>query len=251
MTQSVIDLFDRVADRYDEVLPFFSELGRLVAERLPGENGGRLLDIGAGRGAIALPARDRGFAVTATDAAPRMATLLAAEGVDVAVVDAEHLPFPDATFDVVTAGLVMHLLDNPDSAVREVRRVLKPGGLFAFTTPGRVPDGFEFADGANALFAEFSRHLPPGGSMGAPFDEFESLAAAGFAGIEEADLRVEIPVDGAETLWEWFRTHGTRKFLDDLGDEHRAQFRARLLADLEARDRVVLRRYAWLYTARA
>ncbi|MFF5084521.1 class I SAM-dependent methyltransferase [Actinoplanes sp. NPDC000266] len=249
MTESVIELFDRVADRYDEVLPFFSELGRLVAERLP-SGGGHLLDVGAGRGAIALPARDRGFTVTATDAAPRMAELLAPH-VPVAVVDAEHLPFPDATFDVVTAGLVMHLLDNPDSAVREVRRVLKPGGLFAFTTPGRVPDGFEFADGANALFAEFSQHLPPGGGMGAPFDELASLAAAGFTAAEETDLRVEIPVDRAETLWEWFRTHGTRKFLDDLGDEHRARFRARLLADLEARDRVVLRRYAWLYTARA
>ncbi|XVV16589.1 class I SAM-dependent methyltransferase [Actinoplanes sp. CA-131856] len=249
MTQSVIDLFDRVADRYDEVLPFFSELGRLVADRLP-NGGGRLLDIGAGRGAIALPARDRGFTVTATDAAARMAELLAPQ-VAVAVVDAEHLPFPDATFDVVTAGLVMHLLEKPDSAVREVRRVLKPGGLFAFTTPGRVPDGFAFADGANALFAEFSQHLPPGGGMGAPFDEFQSLAAAGFTAVEESDLRVEIPVDRAETLWEWFRTHGTRKFLDDLSDEHRAQFRARLLADLEARDRVVLRRYAWLYTARA
>ncbi|MEV4342902.1 methyltransferase domain-containing protein [Actinoplanes sp. NPDC049596] len=249
MTDSTIDLFDRIADQYDEVLPFFEEFGRQTVERLP-DQGGRLLDIGAGRGAIALPARDRGFTVTATDAAPRMVELLAPH-VDAVVMDAGHLAFPDATFDVVTAGFVMHLLPDLTAAVRVVKRLLKPGGLFAFTTPGRVPEGFEFADGANALFAEFSQHLPPGGGMGEPFDELESLAAAGFTAIEETDLRVELPVADAETLWEWFRTHGTRKFLDDLSDEHRAEFRARLLADLNARDRVVLRRYAWLYTARA
>ncbi|WP_249997624.1 class I SAM-dependent methyltransferase [Actinoplanes sp. M2I2] len=262
MTESVVELFDRVAGRYDDVLPFFAGFGRLVAGRLPAPKpgsrlpapkpGSRLLDIGAGRGAIAVPARARGFEVTATDAAPAMVARLRDEqpGLDVRLMDAAGLDFPDDSFDVVTAGLTMHILDDAEAVSREVRRVLRPGGLFAFTTPGRVPEGFKFADGANALFAEFASYLPPQGSMGAPFDEIETLTAAGFEQIRETDLRLELPVADAETFWQWFQTHGTRKFFDDLPPARRADFRRRLIDDLTPRGPLVLRRYAWLYQAR-
>jgi ubiquinone/menaquinone biosynthesis C-methylase UbiE len=50
MSGAATDLFDRVAYRYDDVLPFFSEFGKLAAQRLPAPlPGARLLDIGAGR----------------------------------------------------------------------------------------------------------------------------------------------------------------------------------------------------------
>ncbi|GAB1645845.1 class I SAM-dependent methyltransferase [Krasilnikovia sp. MM14-A1259] len=254
MSKEVVALFDRVADRYDEVLPFFGELGRLCVDRLPAPGpGGRLLDIGAGRGAIAVAAHARGYAVTATDASPGMVERLRADHpeFDVRVMDAGRIDADDDTFNVVTAGFVMHLLDDPQAAVREIKRVLKPGGIFAITGPGRMPDGFEFADISHALFAEFSRYLPPGGSMGEPFDELEALAEAGFTDIDETDLRIELPVADAETFWQWFQTHGTRKFLDELDADRRAQFRARLIDDLESRDRIVLRGYAWLSRGRA
>ncbi|GAB1690258.1 class I SAM-dependent methyltransferase [Krasilnikovia sp. M28-CT-15] len=250
MSSEVVELFDRVADRYDEVLPFFAAFGRLCVDRLPAPGpGDRLLDVGAGRGAIAVGARARGFTVTATDASPGMVRRLKQEhpDLDARVMDAGKLDFEDDTFDVATAGFVMHLLDDPPAGVREVKRVLKPGGLFAFTGPGRVPDGFEFADGADALFAEFAQYLPPRGGMGEPFEEMDELAAAGFTGIDETDLRIELAVPDAETFWQWLQTHGTRKFVDDLPAERRAEFRARLIADLEAREHIVLRKYAWLY----
>ncbi|WP_202996290.1 class I SAM-dependent methyltransferase [Paractinoplanes lichenicola] len=247
----MIELFDRLAGSYDEVLPFFREFGRQTADRLPlPAPGARLLDVGAGRGAVAHAARDRGYTVTATDAAPGMVDRLAAT-LDAHLMDAADLRFPDGTFDVVTAGLVIHILDDPASAVREARRVLKPGGLFAFTVPGPNPDGFAMTDRANELFAEFSAYLPPAGSMGVAFDESATLAAAGFTGVAETDLRVELTVPDAETLWRWFQTHGSRKFLDDLPAERRAEFRTRLLDDLNGRDRIVLRRAAWLFTGLA
>ncbi len=84
----------------------------------------------------------------------------------------------------------------------------------------------------------------------APFDELETLAAAGFTGLAETDLRVELPVPDADTLWRWFQTHGSRKFFDDLPAERRAEFRARLIDDLNGRAHLVLRRYAWLFTGR-
>jgi ubiquinone/menaquinone biosynthesis C-methylase UbiE len=254
MSEAVVDLFDRVADRYDMVLPFFGEFGRVCVDLLPAPApGDRLLDIGAGRGALAIAASAKGFAVTATDAAPGMVSRLKADHpeLDVHVMDAAHLDFDADTFDVVTAGFVLHLLDDPAAALREIKRVLKPGGLVAFTTLGRVPDGFEPADGSTALFTEFAKYLPPGGSMGEPFHQIDSMVAAGFTEISETDVRVELTVPDAETFWQWFQTHGARKFFDDLDDVRRAEFHDRLIADLESRDQIILRRYAWLYRGRA
>jgi ubiquinone/menaquinone biosynthesis C-methylase UbiE len=47
----------------------------------------------------------------------------------------EALPFPSASFDVATANMVVEHLANPEAVLREVRRVLKPGGLFIYHTP--------------------------------------------------------------------------------------------------------------------
>jgi 2-polyprenyl-3-methyl-5-hydroxy-6-metoxy-1,4-benzoquinol methylase len=98
----------------------------------------RLLDIGIGRGAIAVPAQARGYRVTATDASAAMVARLAAEHpeLDVRRMDAAELRFAGGTFDVVTAGFVLHLLDDRPSVIAAVRTLLTPGGLLAFTTAG-------------------------------------------------------------------------------------------------------------------
>ncbi|HEY2549996.1 MAG TPA: methyltransferase domain-containing protein [Streptosporangiaceae bacterium] len=247
-------LFDRVASSYDDVLPFFAEFGRITAAALPGPaEGGRLLDIGAGRGALAIPAAAAGYLVTAVDAAPGMVARLTAEqpGLDARLMDASSLGFADATFDVVTAAFVLHLLPGPAAALAEIARVLTPGGLLAFTVPGPLPPGFEHADNANELFAEFSRHIGPASQVAAPFEEIPAMTAAGFRDIERAAIQVELPVPDPDTFWRWLLSHGSRQFLDGLGDARRAEFRARLVADLLGRDGLVLRRHAWLYRGRS
>ena len=254
VVEPVIRAFDDVAPVYDTVLPFFARFGAEMAAWLPPSiHGDRLLDLGAGIGAVATPAAERGYGVVAIDCSAEMVTRLRAEHpeMDARVMDAASLDFEDASFDVVTAGFVMHLLPDPLVTVREVRRVLRPGGAFLFTVPGRIPDGFEFHDAANALFAEFAAHLPPDGGMGRPFAEVASLHSAGFADVRERALTVEIPLADGETLWRWLQTHGTRKFLDDLSDSHRREFHRRLVADVDARTMKALHRYAWLFTAYA
>ncbi len=49
--------------------------------------------------------------------------------------DVTRLPFPDATFDLVSANMVIEHLNDPAAALLEIRRVLKPGGAFVFHTP--------------------------------------------------------------------------------------------------------------------
>ncbi len=254
VVEPVIRAFDEVALVYDTVLPFFARFGAELAAWLPPSAGGeRLLDLGAGIGAVAAPALERGYAVVAIDRSTAMVTRLREEhpAIDARVMDAASLDFEDGSFDIVTAGFVMHLLPDPMATIREARRVLRSGGTFMFTVPGRVPDGFVFHDAATALFAEFAAHLPPGGGMGRPFAEVASLRTAGFTDVRERSLTVEIPLPDGETLWRWLQTHGTRKFLDDLGNEHRREFHRRLVADVDARATKALHRYAWLFTASA
>jgi SAM-dependent methyltransferase len=92
----------------------------------------KLLDIGCGSAWLAEHFDD----YTGVDASPEAAERAAAKGRHVIAVDAnEPLPFDDATFDaVILKDLLEHLLD-PVAAVREARRVLKPGGRAFASSP--------------------------------------------------------------------------------------------------------------------
>jgi 2-polyprenyl-3-methyl-5-hydroxy-6-metoxy-1,4-benzoquinol methylase len=80
VTDTAPALFDRLADRYDQVVPFFAGFAGQLLDVLAPDPGTRLLDIGSGRGAAAAAAAPRGCAVTAADAAPRMVSLRATRG---------------------------------------------------------------------------------------------------------------------------------------------------------------------------
>jgi ubiquinone/menaquinone biosynthesis C-methylase UbiE len=96
--------------------------------------GKRVLEIGVGLGADHQRFAEAGADLTGIDLTPRAVEhttrRLAAFGLksDVRVMDAEHLEFPDGTFDVVYSWGVLHHSPDTPTAVREVYRVLKPGG---------------------------------------------------------------------------------------------------------------------------
>ena len=119
------------------------------------ELGDAVLDVGCGTGTLALAAKRRvgpGSIVYGIDASPEMIARARkkAEKADAGVVFqtavVESLPFPDARFDVVLSTLMLHHLPRParEQCVREIRRVLRPGGrLLAvdFATPTRERRG--------------------------------------------------------------------------------------------------------------
>jgi SAM-dependent methyltransferase len=96
--------------------------------------GKRLLDIGCGTGYVANLYASGGANVTAVDIADRSVQLtrkrLELNGLraDVRQANAEQLPFDDASFDVVTSFGVLHHTPDTARALREVHRVLRPGG---------------------------------------------------------------------------------------------------------------------------
>ena len=94
----------------------------------------RALDVGTGPGQLAFYLAQEGFKVTGIDISPAMisrARLKADElglCVDFRTGDAENLPFEDNAFDVVVTRNLVWTLPHPEAAVKEWRRVLKPGG---------------------------------------------------------------------------------------------------------------------------
>ena len=96
--------------------------------------GRRILDAGCGAGALLAALRERGADVSGIDKSAVMLELARRRLGDVADLRVTELgstlPFPDGTFDDVTASLVLHYLEDWGPALAEIRRVLKPGGRF-------------------------------------------------------------------------------------------------------------------------
>jgi SAM-dependent methyltransferase len=94
--------------------------------------GRRILDAGCGAGPLLAALRDRGAVVTGIDKSPgilKLARRRLGDDADLRVAELGNLlPFPDHTFDDVTASLVLHYLEDWGPALAELRRVLKPGG---------------------------------------------------------------------------------------------------------------------------
>ena len=120
--------------------------------------GRRILDAGCGSGPLFEALRDRGAIVTGIDKSAGMLELARRRlgaGADLRLAElGSPLPFPDDTFDDVTASLVLHYLQDWGPTLAELRRVLKPGGRLivsvdhpfvtnlAHREAGREPDYF-------------------------------------------------------------------------------------------------------------
>lgn len=243
-------LFDQLASVYDEILPFFTGFGQQHMEWLAPVHGTRVLDLGAGRGALTGAALARGCRVTAVDCAPGMIERISAQYPEIRearLIDAHQLDLPDNSFDLVCAGFVVHLLDDPAAAAREIRRVLTPGGVFSFSVPGPVEDAPEW-EFYSALFREFQPLIPAGeGRLSRPLDAERFLATAGFTGLGRTAIEQRLPVPDADTFWNWGLSHGSRAYIDALPADARTEFEARVRAELSTMDPIVFAAGACLW----
>lgn len=144
-----MDFWDRFAGVYDLAESINGTVCKQtldITTRLTPE-GAKVLDCAAGTGELTFAAAKKAESVLCTDlsrnmlrTAQRKARAFGADNVAFAERNIFDLQDPDNTYDVVIAGNVLHLLSNPQGAVRELYRVLKPGGkllLPTFTTRGR------------------------------------------------------------------------------------------------------------------
>ncbi len=140
--------YDRWAPVYDLVFGPVFERGRraaiIAAERI----GGRILEVGVGTG-ISLPDYSRRSRIVGVDISEAMlmkardrVNLIGLPHVEaLEVMDAERLNFPDDSFDVVVAQYVVTAVPNPEAALDEFARVLRPGGEIILLSRVGAEDG--------------------------------------------------------------------------------------------------------------
>jgi SAM-dependent methyltransferase len=136
--------------------PVAGELTRF-AGIAPGET---VLDVGTGTGVVAITASSAGARVTGLDLTPALLEHARENariaGLDITWMegDAENLPYPDASFDVVVSQFGHMFAPRPEVVIAEIRRVLKSGGRVAFAT--WPPEHL-----VGRIFALVGRYMPP------------------------------------------------------------------------------------------
>ncbi|MBE7194314.1 MAG: methyltransferase domain-containing protein [Gordonia polyisoprenivorans] len=216
------ELFDRVADRYDESPPFFSTLGRVLVERTCIRDGSSVVDLGAGKGAvtIALRASLPSSPITAVDLSPAMLAAVDSLGldhVDTLLADVTHLPLEDEAFDHAVSGFTLHILADQEAAFREIHRVLAPGGSLTWSLPGTHPETQDWTQEYSAIYRRYQDQIETVPAEMTPTQDIDALLAdAGFVVDAVENVPVSIPVGDAEGYWAWTQSHGARWLTDAL-----------------------------------
>ena len=148
-TESVARAYGRWAPVYDLVFGKVFARGRSAAIEAAEKVGGRVLEVGVGTG-ISLPQYPAAMRLVGVDISePMLAKArkrvdeLALRNVEaLAVMDAENLDYPDDSFDVVVAQYVVTAVPNPEAALDEFLRVVRPGGEIILTSRIGAEDGF-------------------------------------------------------------------------------------------------------------
>lgn len=124
--------FGAVADDYARYRPRYPDEAIDLALRYAGRPVGRVLDLGAGTGALTVDLAARGLDVVAVEPDPGMLTRLRADLPAVHAVEgsAEAIPLPDASVDALVVGQALHWFDLARSTP-EMARVLRPSGVLA------------------------------------------------------------------------------------------------------------------------
>ena len=199
---------------FGQVAKFIMPIAEQFMSRIELRPGMKVLDAACGTGNLAVIAARRGCITSGLDLA---ANLIAQarerarrESLDIEYTegDAEAMPYPDASFDMVVSMYGVMFAPRPERVVSELQRVTRPGGLIALAN--WTPEGF-----IGKMFAVFARHLPPPAGLPSPLQwGDEAVVRSRFNGaIQELSLTRQIarmcyPFDPAGTVGFFRRYYG-------------------------------------------
>ena len=190
---------------FERIAGTLAEMHEAIVDAADGAPGRTWLDVGCGTGELAFMAAETGASVTGADLSPVLvetARRQAAErDVDVTfeVGDAEALPYPDASFDILTSSVGAIFAPDHRAVASELARVCRPGGnlaLSAWTSGGSVDAFFQ-------IIGKYAPPPPPGAGVAASWGE--PGYAEGLLG-DDFDLTIterDTPwtVDTAQEMW--------------------------------------------------
>jgi len=196
---------------YDKFSRYMEKDGENFFRQLNIPAGAELLDVGCGSGQLALYAARAGVQASGCDIAANWIEAAqaraAAEGLNAKfdVGDAEELPYPDASFDVVASLIGAMFAPRPDRVAAELKRVCKPGGRIAMLN--WTPTGF-----VGKMFKTIAGYIAPSGMPSPVLWGDEATVRERFRdGVASLDLtrqsfRFEYPFGPAEVV-EFFRVN--------------------------------------------
>ena len=233
------------AEIYEEffVPALFQQWTPIVADAAGIEAEQRVLDVACGTGVLAREVASRAGGaglVTGLDRNEGMLSMAQriAPAVEWKAGRAEQLPFPDASFDAVVSQFGLMFFDDRIQALREMRRVLKPGGRLAAAVWDRLENSPGYAAMAGLLERLFGRRIA--GELHAPFALGDPGALRDLfaeAGLGKAKVATHAGTARFPSIEGWVRTDVKGWTLADLIDDDQ-------YALLQREAAVALRRYA-------
>jgi SAM-dependent methyltransferase len=235
--------------------PSWRPIYEAMLRRCGVHEGTRVLDVGCGAGGALVVARELGAKVTGIDGATRLIDIarerLPDAGLEVG--DMEALPFADAAFDLVTSFNSFQFAQDLPRALREARRVCRPGGTVLMLVWGPK----EACDLVGTTLAAVLALLPPS-PPSAPLSQAGTMEAlfseAGLVPGASGELDCEFRYPDAEGAWRAISSAGMMvRAIRHVGEE---KVKAALLGSLAAFTRsdgsVVQRnRFRWASATRA
>lgn len=145
-TSTVRILNDAHAQVYDVVVnfPFYrTHLNQILKELSP-ERGGRYLDLGCGTGNFLETTKGMNALFVGVDFSAEMLKSARRKAKNLVMADLHHLPFKNNCIDGIVNLNVFYQLDRPEIFIKEIHRILKPGGKVIISTPKPAKTPFRF-----------------------------------------------------------------------------------------------------------
>jgi SAM-dependent methyltransferase len=224
---------------FERVAETLAEMHARIVETVEGRPGERWLDVGCGTGELAFLAAATGATVTGADLSPALVDTAKRQArernVDVAfeVGDAESLPFPDESFDIVTSSVGAIFAPDHGAVASELARTCRPGGrlaLSAWATDGGVDEFFE-------IIGKYAPPPPPGAGTALAWGEAtnsEKLLGEAFE-LTITTHNTPQEEESGEAVWELLSTSfgPIKTLLGNLPEERAQSFHDEMVGWLE------------------
>lgn len=186
-------------------------MGELLCEAVDVHAGDKVLDVATGSGNTAISAARRFCDTTGIDYVPELIEdarkRAEVEGMEITfdVGDAEDLPYPDASFDVVLSTLGVMFAPNQEKVAEELLRICRPGGKIGLAN--WTPEGF-----IGHMFRTLGKHVPPPPGIKPPplwgtEERLQELLGEGVASLEVTQRSYKFRYPSAGHLIEYFRSY--------------------------------------------
>ncbi|HSS35607.1 MAG TPA: methyltransferase domain-containing protein [Patescibacteria group bacterium] len=212
----------------------------------------RVLDVGTGAGLLAIEAVERWptARVVGVDASTGMLGVAASQAdarlrpadrgrLELVAADAARLPFPAAAFDLVVSSFVLQLVVDRGAALREIHRVLRPGGRLATVTwllgtdePFEPDEAFEDALDAIGYDDDSEAEEARSGDFASATAAAAQFRRAGFRDVR-ADARVLAHLHDRSTYVDFLEQYAESELFEDLEPDVRRRLRAETAARLD------------------